>query len=250
VTLAPGVAVTVTGRVVDPQEQRTSFGVSNVADHVGDDPVRVAARRALLAAEVGVDERSLVFARAEHGVRIVPIRAASDSGQPGDGVITTRTGVALMAMAADCVPFAVADPVSGATAAVHAGWRGTAAGIVARVTEAFVGQSHAATFDARRLRVYLGPAVCGSCYPVGAEVVEALAQVTPGSQWRTTTSSGHDAVDLRSALEAQWIASGVAAEHIARSTRCTVEEPGLFSHRRDGARPTGRHALVVSRVTA
>jgi YfiH family protein len=250
VVLAPGILVTVTGRVVDPDEQRTSYGTSNLADHVGDDPGRVAARRAALATDVGVSVDSLVFARAEHGVTIVPIRAASDSGQPGDGVITTSRDVALLAMAADCVPFAVADPATGAIAAVHAGWRGTAAGIVGRVIQAFGEQAGGAGFDASRLRVHLGPAVCGSCYPVGPEVVAALAEVTAGRDWRGSTPQGQDTVDLRTALAAQWHAAGVPAEHVSRSQRCTVESSDLFSHRRDGARPTGRHGLVVSRVTA
>jgi polyphenol oxidase len=248
--LVPGVLVTVTGRVVDPDERGTCFGSSNLADHVGDDPVRVADRRALLATSVGVDARSLVFARAEHGVTIVPVLAPSDTGRPGDGVIATRDDVAVMAMAADCVPFAVVDPVSGAIAAVHAGWRGTAAGIVGRVIEAFADQSRGTPFDPTRLRVHLGPAVCGPCYPVGPEVVEALAEVTPGFAWHAANQHGHDTVDLRTALTAQWLAAGLASEHVSRSTRCTVEASDLFSHRRDGTRPTGRHALVVSRVAA
>jgi YfiH family protein len=248
VSLTPGVAVTVTGRAIDPDEIGTRFGRSNLADHVGDDPHLVAARRALLAAQVGVDADHLVFARAEHGTALIPLTDASDTERAGDGVITSAHDLALMAMAADCVPFAVADRSSATFAAVHAGWRGTAGGIVRSVMEAFSRATGDETFDPRALSVYLGPAVCGRCYPVGTDVLDALRPVTPGDSWITDLGAAGTGVDLRDCLTAQFEAAGVPRESIARSAACTVEDLGLFSHRRDGAYGTGRHALVVHRT--
>lgn len=243
-TLAPGFGVTLTGRTPDPAEVGTSFGTSNLADHVGDDPERVMARRAALALDVGVRTDHLVYARAEHGTTIVRVTRPQDAGRAGDGVVTDAPGFALMAMAADCVPFALVDVDTGTMAAVHAGWRGCAAGIGGRAVAAMV-ECGAAP---RNLRIYVGPAVCGRCYEVGDDVLAALAIHAVSDRWRTTTRHGASGVDLRDYLTDALVDAGVPASAIQRSSACTVEDQGYFSHRRDGARPTGRHALVVHRV--
>jgi copper oxidase (laccase) domain-containing protein len=104
--------------------------------------------------------------------------------------------------------------------------------------------------DPATTRVHLGPAACGDCYEVGPEVVELLelACASPDRSWRNERPDGTVAVDLRRHLHQQLVDAGVGTQAISQSTRCTIEDQHLYSHRRDGAdRPTGRHGVVVVR---
>jgi len=145
-----------------------------------------------------------------------------------DGHATLDAGVLLTVTTADCVPVFIVDPVRGAIVLLHAGWRGTAFGIVERGLETL-----SATSSVRAdLHMHLGPAICGECYEVGPEVFEALKLPAPTSP---------DPVDLRRVMAHRAHEAGVPAEHITLSTMCTLcGGDGLFSHRGgDGGRQVG-----------
>ncbi len=171
---------------------------------------------------------SLVYARQVHETRIVVhdrvgkgVREAEGEAEGGaDGHATADPGVLLAVTVADCVPVYLLDSDARAVALLHAGWRGTAAGILARGI-ALLEQRWGA--DPGRLLVHLGPAICGACYEVGPEVFEALGLEVPT----------HAApVDLRRALALQARAAGVPPENITVSGLCTLCGTGnLFSHR-------------------
>jgi copper oxidase (laccase) domain-containing protein len=128
---------------------------------------------------------------------------------------------------ADCVPVFVAHP-GGATAMLHSGWRGTAAGILARGVVTFT----AAGLRAGDLLVHLGPAICGRCYEVSPDV---YAQLTGRAVDRPST------VDLRELLAAQAAALGV--RRVTASAACTrCDNDRFYSHR---AGDEGRQLGVI-----
>jgi hypothetical protein len=136
-------------------------------------------------------------------------------------------GTGLAVTVADCVPVLIAHP-SGAVAAIHAGWRGTAAGILKRVLTVMAEDGLAL----REVRVHLGPAICGRCYEVSPDV---YAQLTGKTVDRPTT------VDLRGLLAGQACAAGVRAVTVSDDcTRCDTDR--FYSHRGGDA---GRQAAAI-----
>jgi polyphenol oxidase len=216
------------------------FARFNLSYGVGDDPVAVAANRRRLAAELGV--RGVVFLGQVHGTRVAVVDAvprADDPDLPGtDAAVTALPGVALAVLSADCVPVLLADPVAEVVAAAHAGRVGAAGGVVAE-TLAAMGRLGASPGNVEAL---LGPAVCGQDYEVPAVMRDEVEAALPGSA--TRTRRGTPGLDLRAGLRRQLAALGVA--RIGVDPRCTVEDPDLYSHRRDGRTgPTGRLASVT-----
>lgn len=213
------------------------FARFNLSAWVGDDPVAVAANRRRLAAELGLTH--VVYLRQVHGAAVATMAAAPAPGAPDvpdrDASVTALPGVGLAVLAADCVPILLADPVAGVVGAAHAGRAGAAAGVLPAVLAAMSERG------ARpgSCEVLLGPAVCGSCYEVPAGMRAEVDAALPGSATRTRT--GTPGLDLRAGLRRQCATLGVG--RVGVDPRCTVEDPDLYSHRRDGR--TGRLAAVV-----
>lgn len=211
------------------------FATFNLGDHVGDDPADVAANRARLAKAVGLGENGIVWMNQVHSATVAVVDHAGESVDNTDGLVTTTPRLALAVVTADCVPVLMGDARAGVVAAVHAGRVGAANGIVARALETMTSVgAHAADIS-----VLLGPAVSGPNYEVPEEMAAEVEQVLPGS--RTTTSRGTPGLDLRAGIAAQLRSLGVRSIDI--DPRCTVEDPKLFSHRRDA--PTGRLASLI-----
>ena len=153
----------------------------------------------------------------------------------GDGLVTDRPGHGALVWTADCVPVLIAG--ADVVAAVHSGWRGSAADVVG----AAVGVLEK-TFGAapRTLHAALGPSVCGRCYRVGPEVPAALGAFgLDEDRWRDG-----DHVDLRGFLSARLEALKVPAEQIETVGGCTVESADLASYRRDGEAAGRQWAMV------
>jgi YfiH family protein len=143
-----------------------------------------------------------------------------------DGHLTSKDGLGLLVLVADCLPLALASP--GRVAMLHCGWRGLAGGIVERALERFEEPPAAA----------VGPGIGPCCYEVGQEVRDAFAGlegVTPG---RT--------LDLRGVVQRKLEGAGVSEiEHVDHCTSCRADL--YFSHRRDRG-VTGRQAGLVFRT--
>ena len=152
-----------------------------------------------------------------------------------DGLVTVTPSLALAVVTADCVPVLMADTRAGVVAAVHAGRVGAANGIVVRALEEMTG----AGADVGDISVLLGPAVSGPNYEVPEDMAAEVEESLPGS--RTTTPAGTPGLDLRAGITRQLRALGVRSVEV--DPRCTVEDPTLFSHRRDA--PTGRLASLI-----
>jgi YfiH family protein len=139
---------------------------------------------------------------------------------PCDGQVTDEAGVLVAVATADCVPVFLVDPVTETVGAVHAGWRGAAAGVLEQGLAGFVDHYGSSIAD---VHVHLGPAICDACYEVGPEVFEALGQDVPDAP---------TPIDLRGILAARAMTAGIAKEQITISTHCTrCSESNLFSHR-------------------
>jgi YfiH family protein len=140
-----------------------------------------------------------------------------------DGQVVFEPGTAGLIFAADCLPVALRGP--GGVAMLHCGWRGLAAGIVARGAEA-VGASAAA----------IGPGIGPCCYEVGGEVLDSFSELGEGI-------ATHRHLDLPEVARRLLAEAGV--EDVESAGLCTsCEEELFFSHRRDGGR-TGRQAGVA-----
>jgi polyphenol oxidase len=213
------------------------FGSLNLAGHVGDDPANVRANRQRLSDRLPTRQLVLLASAPGGPVCVVDASAPEELGD-AEALVTTEPALALGVLTADCVPVLLADEAAGVVAAVHSGRRGLAARITPRAVAAAVDAG--ARVD--RLTAWVGPAICGRCYEVGEDVAADVVAVEPAAAART--SWGTTALDLPAAVAAQLRRAGVT--DIRTDGRCTLEEPSLYSYRRDGR--TGRQASVVVRV--
>ncbi len=176
-----------------------------------------------------------VYARQVHETRIVVHEMIGDGVLEADGAAdghaTADPGVLLTVTVADCVPVYLLDVETRAVALLHAGWRGTAAGIL-KDGITLLGQRWGC--DADRLHLHLGPAICGDCYEVGPEVFNALGLEVPPRP---------APVDVRGVLARQAEAAGVASGNVTVSEQCTLcGDRNFFSHR--GGRPERQVAVL------
>ena len=177
--------------------------------------------------------------RQVHGTRVLPVPPL-DERPEADGLVVDAPGRLAGIVTADCVPVLMVDRGRHVAAAVHAGWRGMASGIL-EATLAQVGTRHGSA--PRDLEVAIGPAAGGCCYEVGPEVGEAFSARTgnlTAAAWHAGARRQH--VDLRQAAALLLRATGVAEVTILGP--CTVCGPGYHSFRRDGA-GTGRQLSFV-----
>lgn len=211
----------------------TSF---NLGDHVGDDPAAVAANRTRLAESIGLAERDIVWMEQIHSNTVTVVDGPRDVAvEATDALVTTRRGLALAVLVADCVPVLLSDHHNGVIAAAHAGRLGARNGIVAKTVETMVRLGA----EPERIHVLMGAAASGRHYEVPAEMADDVEAKLPGA--RTTTTKGTTGVDVRAGLIRQLFGLGVTA--VDSDPRCTIEDSDFFSYRREGT--TGRQAGLV-----
>jgi hypothetical protein len=211
------------GGVSEPPFDTLDLGSSS-----GEPAHEVTENRRRLLRSLGLDPARLATAGQVHGDTV---RTVSRPGHvPGcDALLTLTPGLALAVATADCMSLLCSAP--GAIAAVHAGWRGTVAGLPA---SALVALCAAAGVAPREVRVVLGPCIRGCCYAVGPEVADRF----PAAALRRAAGSWH--LDLPTAARLQLTEAGLPPEALEDTGACTACEPAYyFSHRRDAGR-TGR----------
>ncbi len=155
---------------------------------------------------------------------------------PGDALVCTVPGVVVYVRVADCTPILLVGPRG--VAAVHAGWRGTAAGVLQAAVERLLDWSGQRPED---LRAAVGPSAGPCCYEVGPEVVEGLARHAPLELFLHERPGRRPTVDVAAVNLHVLHTLGIQAE---RLPHCTVCDPGFHSWRRDGAL-AGRQAAFV-----
>jgi YfiH family protein len=209
----------------------------NLGGAVGDDLEAVRTNRELAAKSLGLDPALVVWMNQVHGADVAVVEGPwGSSDVPSvDAVVTARRGLALAVLTADCTPVLLADPVAGIAGAAHAGRPGMVAGVVPAAVAAMVELGA----DPARIIARTGPAVCGRCYEVPADMRADAAAVEPAAY--AETSWGTPAVDVTAGAHAQLDRLGVRDRE--QSPVCTRESGDHFSYRRD--RTTGRLASYV-----
>jgi YfiH family protein len=179
---------------------------------------------------IGCPGVPIAYCSQVHGRQVLEAKRGGHVGE-GDALVTSQDGLLLAMRVADCVPIVVAG--DGAVAAIHAGWRGLAAGVIGATLE---------VLGPGRWMAVVGPSICVDCYEVGEEVVDGLTARTPESVVVRRDLGPRPHVDLSAAAAHQLQMCGVAdVEQISCCTRCS---PRHWSYRQQGAQ-AGRQAGIV-----
>ena len=210
----------------------------NLGLHVGDDPAVVHRNRGVLRRCLPAEPRWL---EQVHGNRVLDAdldeAAFVEAPPPADGVLSRRAGVVCGVMTADCLPVLLCDDAGTVVAAVHAGWRGLAEGVLETAVVAMA-------VEPRGIRAVLGPAIGPTAFEVGGEVRDRFIDADPAAA-EAFVASRNDAkwmADLFALARRRLECAGV--ERVFGGQWCTHADPSrFFSYRRDGA--TGRMAALV-----
>jgi len=191
---------------------------------------------ARLAASVGYDLAALRTCKQVHGAELLDgVSPELARASEADALIARAPGSAVGVRVADCVPVLLANPRTGAVAAVHAGWRGVVGGVIPRAIDALGGGAE--------LLAAVGPAIGPCCFEVGEEVADQIAGVTSPAVVRPREGA-RPHVDLWLAARWQLVARGV--QQIELVGGCTFCAPDCWhSFRRDGAQ-SGRMLAVIA----
>lgn len=148
-----------------------------------------------------------------------------------DAVMTNRKNILIGVKVADCVPILIFDSANKVVAAVHAGWRGTAKGILKKT---ILKMKETFNSEPKNLIVAIGPSIKGCCYEVGQEVVDALKEQTVSDEY-IVSLNGKKHVDLSIANLIQALHIGVTRENIWLCPDCTYCKAEVYySYRRQG----------------
>jgi len=222
------------------------YNTLNLGLTVDDDHEDVLANRRAFGSALEVDPKRIVVPNQVHSdmVRVV-IESDAGSGALNhstaipdtDALITNVPNLPLALHFADCVCIFLLDPINRAIGVVHAGWRGTAAKIVAKTIEAME-QNYGS--DPAKLQAAIAPSICRCCYVVGEDTAKEFFKAFPHDT-RVISQSSTDKwfVDLKNANNILLRQAGVHRHNIAISEECTCcNSTDFFSYRRDGK--TGR----------
>jgi YfiH family protein len=202
--------------------------LGNVGLSHAPDPAPVLASRRDFARTLGIDAEPLTVIGAVHSNTVARIDEPRDVVQGVDALITDRRGLTLISTFADCYPIELWDPEERSVALVHAGWRGTVAGVGPAAVRA-MGKEYGS--KPANIRAGIGPGICGRCYEVGEEVASRFE-----SQFVSAGERDRFMLDLAAANRAQLEEAGVV--QVYGLDLCTKESSFLPSHRRspDGTR--------------
>lgn len=212
------------------------FNGLNLGDHVGDYGFAVKANRSMLGEFVPGEPKWL---KQIHSTKVLPADEIS-VGTEADGSVTTNPNEVCVVMTADCVPILLCDKEGRGVAAIHAGWRGLADGVIQEGVRQLKGKLP----ENAEILAWIGPCIRKEAFEVGPEVVKifregALKNVADiaiepfGEKWR---------IDMPTFCIEALRLSGV--DQVTDSGLCTASDPNRFySYRRDGG--TGRHAAVI-----
>ncbi len=228
----PAVHTWITTRVEN--RSQAPYAGGNLATHVGDDIESVALNRQQLQQQLGL-QQSPQWLNQVHGTTVVETPFTLAETPMADGCWTERKQTPCAVLTADCLPILLANQEGTRVAALHAGWRGLAAGIVAQGVQRFE--------DPRdQILAWIGPAIAQASYEVGEEVREIFCQQDARAEACFLPSAG-----------GRWLASMVGlarlrlqqlgVEAVYGGEWDTFSEERFFSYRRDGI--TGRFATLI-----
>lgn len=217
----------------------------NLGFRVNDDEESVRENYRLLASDLGLEMGSIVLSKQTHtdNIRIV---TKEDAGkgitkhsdiEETDGLVTNIRGIALVVFSADCVPILMYDWRAGVVAAVHAGWRGSVAGIAPKCAELMQSRFGSRAED---IRVAIGPSIGKCCFEFGEEAV-----IYFDDKYYEKEVDGRFKVDLWEYNKDLLTNVGVKSEHIDISGICTMCRSDKFYSYRAHRERTGRLGAVI-----
>jgi YfiH family protein len=219
---------------------REPYATANLGDQVGDEPTAVAENRSLLARALAasgpapLDPTEWVWLRQVHGADVVVVAEAPTTPPAADAAVTTRIGMPLVVLVADCAPIALVAP--GAVGVVHAGWSGLEQGVIANAV------AEVRRVGGERVAAILGPCIHPARYEFGPDLLTRLV-ARLGREVAGHTADGRPALDVPAGVRAALAAVGVDDFHDVDV--CTAASADYFSARHEGT--TGRQAVVVVR---
>jgi hypothetical protein len=202
----------------------------NLALHVGDQPARVALNRQQLQRDAGLPATPAWLTQV-HGTQIHVPGSAQESSLEADAAFSQAPGQVLAIMIADCLPILLCSRDGQKIAALHAGWRGLALGIIEKVV---------ARFDGDDVLAWLGPAIGPCHYEVDTQV---RSQFNDNIGFCAGRDAQHWMLDLYAIARQQLQQAGVSM--VSGGGECTFCDQDYYSYRRDGV--TGRIATLIWR---
>jgi YfiH family protein len=217
------------------------YDTLNLGFHLGDDEEAVRENRLRFAKALELPIERLFELRQVHGT---DVREVSGLDRPevladaqGDALIARVEGIGVAARTADCAPVLIAHPRSGHVAAVHVGWRGAVANVVAQAVRALA-------HDPGELVAAIGPHIRVGAFEIGEDVARAMERAANGRRV-VERNGGSLHGDLAALIRLQLLGSGIPRDAVDDVGGCThTEAARFFSHRRDRGR-TGRHLSVI-----
>ena len=237
--LPAGVGAATTLR--SPGLSEGKFAGLNLGTHVGDDPQAVEQNRQMLSAALG-DRVMPVYINQVHGCNVIEINsddyrkaclqtAHTNLSSDADVLYTRDQNLALVIQVADCLPILLADKNGREVAAIHAGWRGLAAGIIRHTLE---------KFESNSLTAWLGPAIGPCHYEVDNAVYDRFTSTTA---FKPCGDNVHWMMSLETVAKEQLLEAGLDESDIVATSTCTYCHEDYFSYRREGQ--TGRFAALI-----
>lgn len=227
------------------------FDSLNLADNRGDSAENLLENYRRLGAAVGFDASRGVGCRQIHS-DLVRVAREEDAGKllwterpyDADALITNVPNLPLFAYGADCCVITVYDPTSRSIAAIHAGWRGTASGIVLKAVVAMMSIYGA---DPYTTRAAIGPAIGKCCFETDRDVADAFyALMDPAVDERIERRGEKYHIDLKAINRLWLLRSGLDPAHVAVHPDCTMCHPERYwSHRGMGERRGGMAAVIA-----
>lgn len=227
------------------------FESLNLGLNTGDTHENILSNHKALSRQLNFDLQTLISANQIHGSNIITINSKQKTGEaslPGptfdgfDAIVTDRQDITLIVRVADCVPVILFDPAKKILAVVHAGWKGTKAGISAKAVQEM---NNGFGSIASEIIAGIGPSIGPCCFDVRKDVSDLFFNQISNAELFIKKAKNRFFIDLREANRLQLIEQGCRAENIEVSDLCTSCNSHLFfSHRREKGK-TGRFGLLA-----
>ena len=222
------------------------FSGLNCGRRSTDQTEMVTLNRARVATAMGVPADALATVKQVHSADVITLAEGHDiptvANTEADGIVTTRRGVALAVLTADCQPILLADAQAGVIGACHAGWRGSLDGIIEATVDAM------RALGATRIRAVIGPTISQRAYEVGPDFMDSfLAEGPEYARFFSGGPNGRPMFDLPSFGLMRLRDAGVDAEW---SGHCTYSDPDrFFSYRRATHEGQVDYGRLISAIT-
>ena len=192
---------------------------------------------------LGIKKENIYLPIQKHTDKIVLLESSRET-KIADAVVTKEAGVLIGVQVADCVPILIYEEEKGIIGAVHAGWRGTAAGILKKTVVMIMERYISGT---KGFHVAIGPSIKGCCYSVDHEVNEAVTKATGEGDYYSKKGEKYF-LDLPSANKYQALSLGIPETNIWVSDECTCCNPHKFYSYRYAKGTTGRQAAFIGKL--